>query len=72
MKRGAPASILLGILLVACALVLASVPSLHAGFLEMRIRESTAEHVWNWASVLFALIVILTLRASRSKGGQGR
>ncbi len=54
------------------ALVLATAPSLRADFLELRIRETTAENVWNWVFAIFAVIVFFTLRASRSKGGQGR
>ena len=54
------------------ALVLATTHSLRADFLELKIQEATAEHVWNWVFALFALIIILTLRASRSKGGSGR
>ena len=54
------------------ALVLATTHPLRADFLELKIREATAEHVWNWVFALFALIIILTLRASRSKGGSGR
>ena len=53
-------------------LVLTTAHSLRADFLELKIRETTAEHVWNWVFALFALIIVLTLRASRSKGGQGR
>lgn len=56
----------------ALALVLATTHSLRADFLELKIRETTADHVWNWVFALFALIIILTLRASRSKGGSGR
>ena len=54
------------------ALILTTVHSLRAAFLELKIREATAEHVWNWVFALFVLIIVLTLRASRSKGGQGR
>ena len=54
------------------ALVLTTTHPLHADFLELKIREATAEHVWNWVFALFALIIVLTLRASRSKGGSGR
>ena len=43
-----------------------------ADFLELKIREATAEHVWNWVFALFVLIIVLTLRASRNQGGQGR
>lgn len=55
-----------------CALVLATAHSLRADFLELKIRESTAEHVWHWVFAFTVTIVIFTLRASRSKGGQGR
>ena len=55
-----------------CALVLATVHSLRADFLELKIRETTAEHVWQWVFASTALLVFFTLRASRNKGGQGR
>ncbi|MEO6788994.1 MAG: hypothetical protein ABI318_22960 [Chthoniobacteraceae bacterium] len=55
-----------------CTIVLATTHSLRADFLELRIRETTAEHVWHWVFAFTALIVFFTLRASRSKGGQGR
>jgi hypothetical protein len=51
---------------------LATAHSLRAEFLEVKIRETTADHVWNWVFTIFALIIVFTLRASRSKGGQGR
>ena len=54
------------------ALILASTHSLRADFLQLKIRETTADHVWNWVFAFFALVVVLTLRASRNKGGQGR
>lgn len=54
------------------ALVLATAHSLRADFLELRIRETTAEYVWNWVFTIFAAVVFFTLRASRSRGGQGR
>ena len=54
------------------ALILTTAHSLRADFLELKILEATAEHVWNWVFALFVLIIVLTLRASRSKGGQGR
>ena len=54
------------------ALILTTAHALRADFLELKIREATAEHVWNWVFALFALIIVLTLRASRNKGGQGR
>ena len=55
-----------------CALVLATAHSLRADFLELRIRETTAENVWHWVLAFAAVIVFFTLRASRNKGGQGR
>lgn len=55
-----------------CAIFLATAHSLRADFLELKIRETTAEHVWHWVFAFTALIVFFTLRASRSKGGQGR
>ena len=55
-----------------CTLVLATAHSLRADFLELKIRESTAENVWHWVFAFTVMIVIFTLRASRSKGGQGR
>ena len=54
-----------------CALVLATAHSLRADFLELTIRETTAEHVWHWIFAFAALTVFFTLRASRNKGGQG-
>ena len=54
------------------ALILTTAHSLRADFLELKIRETTAEHVWNWVFALFALIIVLTVRASRNQGGQGR
>ena len=51
--------------------VLATAHSARADFLELRIRETTAEHVWNWVFAIFAAVVFFTLRASRSRGGQG-
>ena len=55
-----------------CALVLAMAHSLHAEFLVLKIRETTAESVWHWIAALFAVLVFFTMRASRNKGGQGR
>lgn len=55
-----------------CALVLATAHSLHAEFLVLKIRETTAESVWHWVAALCAVLVFFTLRASRNKGGQGR
>jgi len=54
------------------ALVLAMAHAARADFLELRIREATAEHVWNWVFAGFAAVVFFTLRASRSRGDQGR
>ena len=53
-------------------LVLAAAHSLRADSLDLGIREATAEHVWNWVFAIFAAVVFFTLRASRSRGGQGR
>jgi hypothetical protein len=57
---------------VTCALLMAATRPLHAGFLELRIRETTAESIWHWIIALCAVLIFFTLRASRSKGGQGR
>ena len=54
------------------ALMLAGTHPLRAEFLELRIRETTAENVWLWVFAIFAAVIFFTLRASRSKGGQGR
>jgi hypothetical protein len=54
------------------AAILATTHSLHAEFLVLRIRETTAESIWHWVAALFAMLVFFTLRASRNKGGQGR
>ena len=54
-----------------CALVLATAHVLRADFLELKIPETTAEHVWHWVIAFAAVIVFFTLRASRNKGGQG-
>ena len=54
------------------ALILATAHSARADFLVLKIREATAESVWHWMLVAFAAIIFFTLRASRSKGGQGR
>ncbi len=53
------------------ALIFATTQSLRADFLELKIRETTVEHVWNWLFAILALVIVFTLRASRSKGGQG-
>ncbi len=53
-------------------LVLATAHSARADFLELRIREATAEHVWLWVFAIFAAVIFFTLRASRSTGGHGR
>jgi hypothetical protein len=55
-----------------CALILAATHSARAEFLVLKIRETTAESIWHWMLVIFAAIIFFTLRASRSKGGQGR
>ncbi len=54
------------------ALIFTATHSLHAEFLELRIRESTADSIWHWTIVAFVAIIFFTLRASRSKGGHGR
>lgn len=54
------------------ALLLAALaPSVHAEFLVVSIRESTAENVWRWVLAFSALLVLVTLNNSRSKGGEG-
>lgn len=55
-----------------CALVLATTHSLRAEFLVLKIRETTAESIWHWLIAAIAALIFFTLRASRSKGGQGR
>jgi hypothetical protein len=55
-----------------CALILAMSHSLRAEFLVLKIRETTAESIWHWMIAVFATLIFFTLRASRSKGGQGR
>lgn len=47
-------------------------PSLRAEFLVLKIRENTAEQIWIWIAVFTAMLVVFTMRNSRSKGGQGR
>ena len=54
-----------------CTLILATTHSLRAEFLELKIRETTAESIWHWMIAGFAVIIFFTLRASRNKGGQG-
>jgi len=53
------------------ALILAAAPQLRAEFLVLRIRETTAEQIWIWIAVFTALLVVLTMKSSRSKGGHG-
>ncbi len=55
-----------------CALILATTHSLRAEFLELKIRETTAESIWHWMIAGFAAIIFFTLRASRNHGGHGR
>lgn len=43
-----------------------------AEFLVLKVRETTAERVWTWIVILAVLLVALTIRATRNKGGQGR
>ena len=54
------------------AVVLATSHSLRADFLELKIRETTVEHVWNWVFAILAAIIFFTLRASRNRGGSRR
>ena len=54
------------------ALVVTTAHPLRADSLDLGIREATVEHVWNWVFAIFAAVVFFTLRASRSRGGQGR
>jgi fucose 4-O-acetylase-like acetyltransferase len=51
---------------------LATAPALRADFLRLQINESTAKHVWHWGAAFTALLVLVTMTNSRSKGGQGR
>jgi hypothetical protein len=53
------------------SLLLAFSSSLRAEFLVLRIRENTAESIWHWTMAVGAIVVVLTLVNSRSKGGQG-
>jgi hypothetical protein len=52
-------------------LLAALAPSVHAEFLVVSIRESTAENIWRWVAAFSALLVLATLRNSQSKGGEG-
>jgi hypothetical protein len=52
-------------------LMIANAGALRADFLVLRIGESTAEGIRQWVFALVALVAVLTLRNSRSKGGQG-
>ena len=54
------------------ALLLAALaPSVRADFLVVSIRESTAENLWHWVVAASAVLVLVTLNKSRSKGGEG-
>ncbi|MEQ1851214.1 MAG: hypothetical protein ABMA01_06445 [Chthoniobacteraceae bacterium] len=53
------------------ALLLLAAPSLRAEFLVLRIGENTAERISHWVIAVAAVIVILTLKGSRNKGGEG-
>jgi hypothetical protein len=55
-----------------CVLILATTHSLHAEFLMLKIRETTAESIWHWVAAIFGALIFFTLRASRNRGGQGR
>ena len=46
-------------------------PSLHAEFLVLSIKESTAESISHWVAAFGAMLIVLALKNSRSKGGQG-
>ena len=46
-------------------------PSLRAEFLVLSIKESTAETISHWVAALGAMLIVLALKNSRSKGGQG-
>jgi len=52
--------------------ILATVPSLRAEFLVLRIRETTADQIWLWIAVFTVLFVVFTMKNSYSKGGRGR
>jgi len=52
-------------------LLAALAPSVRAEFLVVSIRESTAENLWHWVLALSAVLVLVTLNKSRSKGGEG-
>ena len=64
MKRIATPALILATLLLAA-------PSLRAEFLVLRINESTAESISHWLAAFGAILIVLTLKKSRSKGGQG-
>ena len=46
-------------------------PSLRAEFLVLSIKESTAESISHWVAAFGAVLIVLALKNSRSKGGQG-
>ena len=46
-------------------------PSLRAEFLVLSIKESTAESISHWVAAFGAALIVLALKNSRSKGGQG-
>ena len=56
---------------IAALLLAALAPSVRAEFLVVGIRESTAENLWHWVLALSAVVVLITLNNSRSKGGEG-
>ena len=55
-----------------CAVLIAMAPSVQADFLVLRIGETTAENIRHLIIACVAVVVILTLKSSRSKGGEGR
>lgn len=52
--------------------ILATAPSLRAEFLVLQVRENTARQIWILLAICTALLVVFTMKNSRSKGGQGR
>lgn len=56
---------------LACALLFLATPSLRAEFLVLRIGENTAERISQWVITVAAVVVFLTLKGSRNKGGEG-
>ena len=52
-------------------LLLLLAPPLRAEFLTFGIRESTADNISHWVTAFAAVVILLALKSSCSKGGQG-